>query len=177
MDQIRELVVRMARQNRRWGYTRIRGALWNLGHDVGRTTIANILKEHGIEPAPERRKKMTWAEFLRANWSVFAAADFFTVEVLTMHGVIRYHVLLVIELWSRKVEIAGIKADPHGRWMQQIGRNLTDVVDGFLKGKRFLILDLGIHLLDVARLCLVVPAFPSGASPLSVRQRIPDSGR
>ena len=95
MDQIRELVVRMARQNRRWGYTRIRGALWNIGHDVGRTTIARILKEHGIEPAPERRKKMTWAEFLRTHWNVFSAANFFTVEVWAPRGLVTIYVFFV----------------------------------------------------------------------------------
>ncbi len=70
MEQIRSLVVRMATENRDWGYTRIRGALANLGHRVARGTIATILKEHGIEPAPERCKKTTWREFLQAHWDV-----------------------------------------------------------------------------------------------------------
>jgi len=141
MDQIRELVVRMARENRLWGYTRIRGALWNIGHDVGRTTVANILKEHGIEPAPERRKKMTWAEFLRTHWSVFAAADFFTVEVWAPRGLITIYVFFVIELATRRVQIAGTITAPNDAWMMQVGRNLTDPFDGFLADKRFLILD------------------------------------
>jgi putative transposase len=77
---IRQLVVRMATDNRDWGYTRIQGALANVGHDIGRGTIATILKQHGIEPAPERQKRTTWQEFLKAHWDVLAAADLFSVE-------------------------------------------------------------------------------------------------
>jgi len=86
MDEIRALAIRMAKENRAWGYTRIQGALSNLGHVVGRSTIVKILKEQGIEPAPERNKKTSWQEFLRAHWQVIAAADFFTVEVWTLQG-------------------------------------------------------------------------------------------
>ena len=78
--EIRKLVVRMATENRDWGYTRIQGALANVGHDVGRGTIATILRQSAIEPAPERQKRTTWQEFLKAHWEVRAAADFFTVE-------------------------------------------------------------------------------------------------
>jgi len=74
----RILAVRMARENPRWGYTRIQGALANLGHRVGRTTVANILRQHGIEPAPERGKKTSWSTFLQAHWTTLAAVDFFT---------------------------------------------------------------------------------------------------
>ena len=86
MREIADLAVRMARENSLWGYRRIQGALENLGHRVGRTTIASILKRHGIEPAPERGKRMTWSQFLKAHWSVLAAADFFTVEVWDLAG-------------------------------------------------------------------------------------------
>lgn len=74
--EISELVVRRARENPRWGYTRIRGALANLAFRVSRTTIANILKEHGIEPAPERGKRTPWRTFLKAHWESIAAVDF-----------------------------------------------------------------------------------------------------
>ena len=141
MDEITDLVVHMARENRSWGYTRIQGALRNVGHRVGRTTIANILKEHGIEPAPERGKKMTWAEFLRAHWSVLAAADFFTVEVWGLRGLVTIYVLFVIELATRRIQIAGATTGPSEVWMTQVGRNLTDPLDGFLADKRYLILD------------------------------------
>ena len=76
----------MATENRDWGYTRIRRALDNLDHQVARGTVANVLKAHGLEPAPERRTRTTWREFLAAHWDVLAAADFFTVEVWTSRG-------------------------------------------------------------------------------------------
>jgi putative transposase len=141
MGEIRSLIVRMAQGNRDWGYTRIQGALSNLGHTVARGTIANVLKKQGIEPAPERGKKTTWKEFLRAHWNVIAAADFFTVEVWTLKGLTRYIVFFVLELSTRRVEIAGITAQPDGFWMIQMARRLTDAVDGFLIDKRFLIHD------------------------------------
>jgi putative transposase len=136
-----ELVLRMARENSGWGYTRIRGALFNIGHDIGRNTIKRILLDAGIAPAHERGKRMSRSAFLRAHWGAIAAMDFFTVEAVTLSGLVRYHVLFVIDLKSRRVEIAGIGHEPHGAWMQQIGRNLTDAVDGFLLGKRYLIMD------------------------------------
>src|SRR6516165_3400514 len=139
--EIRQLLVRMATENRDWGYTRIQGALANLGHSVGRGTIATILKQHGIEPAPERQKRTTWQEFLKAHWEVLAAADFFSVEVWTASGLTRYAVLFVIELATRRVQIAGISAEPDSAWVTQCRRQLTDAVDGFLLGKRFLLHD------------------------------------
>ena len=96
--EIRELVLKMARENRSWGYTRISGALANLRHEVGRGTIAKILQEAGVGPSPERRKGTTWKEFLKAHWDVLAATDFFKVEVWTCSGLVRYHVLFVIRL-------------------------------------------------------------------------------
>ena len=138
---IAELVITMAKDNPRWGYTRIRGAMRNLGHTLSRSTIKRILKEAGIDPAPERGGKTPWKTFLKAHWDALAAVDFFTVEVLTLFGLIRHHVLFVIELSSRKIEIAGITTHPTGAWMMQVGRNLTDVVDGFLRDKRYVILD------------------------------------
>jgi putative transposase len=139
--EIRQLVVRMATENRDWGYTRIQGALANVGHDVGRGTIATILRQHGIEPAPERQKRTTWQEFLKAHWDVLAATDFFTVEVWTPTGLKRFAVLFVIHLATRRVQIAGIASEPDSAWVIQCGRQLTDPVDGFLAGKRFLLHD------------------------------------
>ena len=83
-----------------------------MGHDVGRGTIATVLRPHGIEPAPERRTGTTWREFLKAHWDVLAAADFFTVEVWTATGLTRYVVLFVIELATRRVHIAGHPVAP-----------------------------------------------------------------
>ena len=76
--EIEALVVRMANENRTWGYRRIQGALANLGHNVGRGTIADILARHGIEPAPERERKTTWKEFPEQHWDLIVAADFFS---------------------------------------------------------------------------------------------------
>ena len=141
LDEIRQLIVRMATENRDWGYTRIRGVLDNLGHQVARGTIANVLKAHGLEPAPERKKRGTWREFLATHWDVLAAADFFTIEVWTPRGLTRFTVLVLIHLASRRVQIAGISAEPDGPWVTQLLRNATDVEDGFLRNMRFLIHD------------------------------------
>jgi putative transposase len=81
MREISYLIVRMAQENPRWGYTRIQGALANLDHKVGRGTIANVLKRSGMEPSPERSKRTTWSTFLKAHWKGLAASDFFTVGV------------------------------------------------------------------------------------------------
>jgi len=140
-EQIEDLVVRMAEENRSWGYRRIQGALSNLGHKVGRGTIAEMLARHGIEPAPERERKTSWKEFLTQHWDLIVAADFFTVEAWTRHGLQRFVILFFMELSTRKVEIGGIASSPSGLWMNQIGRNVTDAVDGVLNGKRYLIHD------------------------------------
>jgi putative transposase len=131
----------MAQENPGWGYTRIRDALGNLGYELARTTIRSILKEHGIDPAPERSKRTSWKAFLRAHWDAIAACDFFTVEVLTWTGITRFYVMFVIELQTRRIEVAGIVRQPHGAWMLQVARNLLDADDGFLTGKRYLLMD------------------------------------
>jgi transposase InsO family protein len=131
----------MAEQNRDWGYRRILGALSNLGYRIARSTIADILKRRGIEPAPDRKRKTTWKEFLSHHWELIVATDFFTVEVWTRRGLQRFVVLFFIELSTRRVEIAGIAAKANELWMDQIGRNLTDSMEGILNGKRYLIHD------------------------------------
>ena len=141
INEIRKLIVEMAQQNRSWGYTRIQGALSNLGHTVSRGTIANTLKRHGIEPAPERLRKTSWREFLATHWEMLAAADFFAVETWTVCGLTRFVVFFVIEVATRRVHIAGIHRNPDGAWMEQVGRNLVDIEDGFLRGQRYLIHD------------------------------------
>jgi transposase InsO family protein len=135
------LVARLANENPTWGYTRIRGGLQHLGHDVARNTIKAILKNDGIEPAPERGTKTPWKTFLAAHWDGLAAADFFTVDVLTWRGLVRYVVFFVMTLRTRTVEIAGITSHPDEPWMTQIARNLTDPDDGFLRAAHHLILD------------------------------------
>ncbi len=100
------LVLKMARENPTWGYTRLRGALHNLGHELGRSTIQSILSDAGLEPAPERKKRGSWAAFLKAQWGAVAATDFFSVEVLTWSGIVRYQ-FFVMDLKTRAVAIAG----------------------------------------------------------------------
>jgi len=141
MREIAQLIVRMAQENAGWGYTRIQGALANLEHKVGRNTIANVLKRNGIEPAPERSKRTTWSTFLRAHWKVFAASDFFTVEVWTSRGLLTHYVLFVMSVAERVVHIAGITTRPGEAWMLQVGRNLIDEQSGALASKRYLIID------------------------------------
>ena len=139
MREIRELVVRMAEENPSWGYARIQGALKHLGHRVARSTIAKVLKEHGIQPSPER--PMSWATFVRAHATAIAAADLFTTEVWTARGLVRYYTLFVIDIATRCVHIAGTTANPTSAWMAQMARSLTDLGTGLLLGKRYLIID------------------------------------
>jgi len=139
--EIVKLLVRMATENPTWGYTRLRGALRNLGYEIGRNTIKRVLKEQGIEPTPTRGRRYSWGTFIKAHLGAIAAADFFTVEVMSLAGLVRFHVLFVMDIASRTVEIAGITASPDGGWIEQIGRNLLDAEEGFLRGKRYLIID------------------------------------
>ncbi len=130
----------MARENTSWGYDRIQDALANLGHIVAPNTVKNILKRHGIEPAPEREKRTSWRAFLKAHWDVMAATVFFTVEVWTPRGLLTYYVLFVMQLKTRSVYIAGVTTAPNGAYMKQVARNLTDVSDSFLLNSRYLIM-------------------------------------
>ncbi|MFC1642715.1 hypothetical protein ACFL5O_08530 [Myxococcota bacterium] len=132
-ENLAELVIGMAKQNLGWGYTRIRGALANFGHEIGRNPIKRILADAGIEPAPERGQRTPWKTFLKAHWGAIATTDFFTVEVLTGMGLVRYFVMVVIDLKTRRVHLAGVIHDLHGQWVGQIARNLTDPEGGFLK--------------------------------------------
>jgi putative transposase len=122
---IEELIVRVAHENRSWGYDRMVGALANLGYEVSPQTIGNVLRRHGMPPAPERKRTTTWAEFIRTHLALFAATDFFTVEVVTPRGLVTYYVLFFIHLESRPGDIAGITTHPNEPWMQQVARNVT----------------------------------------------------
>ena len=141
-EEVEQLVIRMAKENAPWGDRRIQGALANLGHQMDKLTVRNILRRHHMEPAPQRRKAgMSWAQFLKLHWDVLAATDFFTVEVATWHGLVTYYVLVVMELATRRVQVAGITPHPTAAFMQQCARQLTDPFEGFLRGKRYLIHD------------------------------------
>jgi len=123
LREIRALVVRMAVENPTWGYTRIQGALNNVGHRVGRSTIRRILKAAGLPPVPQR--PTSWQTFLRAHWGSIAGADFFTTEVWTCQGLVTYYTVFAIDLASRRVQILGCTPHPGELFMQQIIRTMT----------------------------------------------------
>jgi transposase InsO family protein len=139
--EIVQLVVQIARENPGWGYDRIQGALANLGHEISDQTVGNILKAHGIEPTPQRKRLSTWKTFLKAHWDVLGAIDFTTVEVWTKGGLVTCYLLFVMEVATRRVCFAGCTPNPDAPWMMQVARNLTDVEDGFVMGKRYVLMD------------------------------------
>jgi transposase InsO family protein len=140
-EELEALVVRMAQDNRRWGYDRIAGALAHLGYTISDQTVGNILKRHGIPPVLERKYTTTWQEFIRTHMDVLVATDFFTTEVWTWCGLVTYYVLFFIHLESRKVYVAGVTPHPDERWMIQIARNVTMAEWGFLAPGQYLIHD------------------------------------
>jgi putative transposase len=135
------LVVRLAREKRTWGYDRIVGALRHVGSTISDQTVGNILKRHGIPPAPTRKKTTTWSDFIRVYMDVLVATDFFTTEVWTPCGLVTYYVLFFIHLASRRVHVAGMTSHPDQRWMVQIARNVTMVDWAFLTPGQYLIHD------------------------------------
>jgi putative transposase len=140
-SELEALVVRMAQENRSWGYDRIAGALKHLGYTMSDQTVGNILKRHGILPAPERKKTTTWKEFIRTHMDVLVATDFFTAEVWTIAGLVTYYVLFFLHLASRQVHVAGMTPHPDERWMVQIARNVTMADWGFLAPGQYRIHD------------------------------------
>jgi putative transposase len=140
-QELETLVVRMANENRSWGYDRIVGALANLSDTISDQTVGNILKRHGIPPAPERQTTTTWKEFIRTHMDVLVATDFFTAEVWTWSGLVTYDVFFFIHLESRKVHRAGVTPHPNEQWMIQIARNVTMEEGGFLAPGQSLIHD------------------------------------
>jgi putative transposase len=139
--EVEQLIIRMAKENRDWGYDRISGALANLGHEISDQTVGNVLRRHGLPPAPERKRTTTWAAFVRTHLALLAGTDFFTAEVLTLRGLVTYYVLFFIHLESRRVDIAGLTANPNEAWMKQIARNATMEGCGALRDCRYLLHD------------------------------------
>jgi putative transposase len=140
-NEVEELIVGMAKENRSWGYDRIVGALANLGYRVSDQTVGNVLRRHGIAPTPERKRTRTWAEFIRTRLVLLAGTDFFTVEVVTWRGLVTYYVLYFVHLECRRVDIAGITDHPNEQWMQQLARNATMEGCGALRHCRYLLHD------------------------------------
>jgi transposase InsO family protein len=161
LEEIRRLAVRMAAENPTWGYTRIQGALRNLGHEVGRSTIARILKAHGLPPVPDR--PTSWQTFLRAHWGAIAGADFFTTEVWTWRGLVTYYTVFVINLATRRVQLLGSTPHPDEAFMRQVGRRMTmadasvcrvlicDRDRKWSHDTRRLLKDAGIHVVQTPR--------------------------
>jgi hypothetical protein len=139
--EVEELIIRMASENRGWGYDRIAGALANLGYEISDQTVGNVLRRCGLPPASQRKRTTAWADFIRSHMALLAGTDFFTAEVLTLRGLVTYYVLFFIHLESRRVYVAGITVHPNEPWMKQIARNVTMDDCGALRDCRYLLHD------------------------------------
>ncbi len=138
-DEVEQLVVKMAKENAGWGYDRIQGALANLGHEIGATTVSEILARNGIPPAPRRRS--TWARFIKSHHAVLAGADFFTTDVWTKLGLTTVYTLFAIRLATRRVEILGTTTNPDSAFMAQVARNIAIERSPLFDGVTHLIID------------------------------------
>jgi transposase InsO family protein len=136
-DETVELIYRLARENPRWGYLRIVGELKKLGVPVSKTSVATVLRRHGLGPAP-RRQGPSWSEFLRAQAELVLATDFFTVDSVLLR---RYYVLFVVEVQSRIVHLLGVTANPDGSWVTQVARNFAADLEEQEPPFRFLLRD------------------------------------
>jgi len=114
--------------------------LENLGFEISDATVANILRKHGVEPAPERKRNRTWNQFVKQHMDVMWATDFFTVEILTPFGLVTHYVLFLIHLQTRKVVVGGVTTNPDGQWCEQVARNVT-AYDGELINAKYLLHD------------------------------------
>jgi putative transposase len=135
--EVQQLIVRLATENPRWGYQRIRGELLRLGVQTSATAIRATLRRHGLDPAP-RRASTTWRAFLRQQAAGILACDFFTVDTVWLR---RLYVLFFIELDTRRVHMAGVTANPDGVWVTQQARNLLLVLEEQGRQVRFLLRD------------------------------------
>lgn len=131
------LIVRLAKENPRWGYLRIVGELKKLGVTVSKGSVANVLRRHGLPPAP-RRAGPTWAEFLRAQAKGVLATDFFTVDTVYLR---RYYVLFVVEVERRVIHLLGVTANPDNSWVTQVARSFATGLEDAGRHFRFLVRD------------------------------------
>ena len=146
-----DLILRFAKENPSWGYDRIQGALANVGYHISDQTVGNVLKKHGIEPAPDRKRQTTWKTFLKSHWDVLAAIDFTTVEVWTTGGLVTYYLLFVMDLATRRVHLAACTPSLGDVFMAQIARNLTDPFEGFVRDKQYVLMDRDANLSSTFR--------------------------
>jgi len=140
-DEVKEMVLRLAKENSSWGYDRIVGQCANLGFVVSATSVASLLDEHGIEPVPKRGKSPTWSEFLCSHMDVLAAVDFTTIDIWSLTGLKTYYLLFFMEISTRRVHFAGMTQHPNEEWMMEAANKLTNAETGFLRGKKILLLD------------------------------------
>jgi putative transposase len=116
------LILRLARENPRWGHRRIQGELAKLGHAVSASAVRAALRRHRVPPAPQRRRTTTWGDFIKRHHDQLLACDFFTVETLFLKTV---HILFFLELGTRRVHLAGCTDHPTIAWVTQQARNLA----------------------------------------------------
>jgi putative transposase len=135
--EVRELILRLARENGNWGYVRIVGELRKLGIDVSATLVRNVLRAAGVPPAPQRGQ-LDWRSFLRHHAATTLACDFLTVDTVLLR---RLYVLVFICIGSRRIEYVACTSNPDGAWMQQQARNLLMQLDVHGRRRRFLIHD------------------------------------
>ncbi len=165
-----DLTVKFAKENPSWGCDRISGALSNVGYRICDSTIGNILKAHGIEAVPDRKRTGSWETFLKAHWDVMASIDFTTVEAWTTRGLTTFYLLFVMELKTRRVKFAGCTTNPNDAWMKTISLELTNHEDGFLKDKEYLIMDRDATFSKSFRACLR----REGVNPVRLPPRSPN---
>jgi len=136
-DDIQILIVRLATENPRWGYQRIKGELAGLGYQVSASSVRRVLRTHRIHPAP-RRVSTTWSSFIRQQASGIVACDFFSVDSVWLT---RYYILFFIEIESRRVQLCGITTNPTGEWVTQQARNLVADLEDARHVVRYLVRD------------------------------------
>lgn len=139
--EIVEKVLHFQERNPDWGYDRIAGVMKYLGYDVCSSTVRKILNDRGIIPDPECRTRGDWQQFVETQQYVTVATDFAMVECLTEQGLVREHLLFFMDIGTREVRLGGVAHSPDSNWTTQIARNMCDMWDGFLLGKKYLIHD------------------------------------
>jgi putative transposase len=123
-----------------------------------------------MDPAPDRKSQCSWKEFLNSHWDVFASVDFTTIGVWTKKGFVTYYLLFFMEIATRQVHFAGLTTNPDEDWLLQIARNVTDADDGFLRGKRYLLMDWDAKFSEAFRITLKA----NGVEPVRLPPRSPN---
>lgn len=145
-----------------------------MGHKVSDQTVGNVLKRHGLPPAPWRERTTTWKEFISSHMDVLAATDFFTTEVWTKGGLVTYYVLFFIHIRTRRIHIAGLTPHPTEEWMTQMARNVTMVDDGFQTPGQYLIHDRDTKYCKQFRATIEVVGIKTVKLPARSPNRISD---